>query len=218
MIIDTHMHENKYSFDSLISLDEIITTAKEVGLDGVCITNHDNATLIKETGSSFYKDGILVLVGAEILTTKGDIVVFNIDNLPEDKFLPNKLSPRELLSLVKANNGVTIAAHPYRKNNRGLGDHIYEVADILDGVEAFNGSTPPHLNLTAYKTATELDLGIFGASDCHITKKIGSYATEFNGNIRDMKDFVEAVKSKDCCPVLSKPEGFERINIYNTLK
>lgn len=218
MIIDTHMHENKYSFDSLISFDDIILRAKEVGLNGICITNHDNADLINETGSHFYKDGILVLVGAEVLTTQGDIVVFGVEDIPRDKFVPNKISPRELLTLVKEHNGAAIAAHPYRTNNRGLGDNIRSVADILDGVEAFNGSTPPHHNLTAYSIATELDLGIFGASDCHVKDKVGSYATEFNGNIRDMKDFIDAIKSKDCCPVIGRKYGFERINIYDTLK
>jgi Predicted metal-dependent phosphoesterases (PHP family) len=42
MLIDLHVHELKYSSDSHISLDDILKKAKEVGLDGVCITNHDN--------------------------------------------------------------------------------------------------------------------------------------------------------------------------------
>lgn len=218
MIIDTHMHENKYSFDSLVSFDEIIHQAKKVGLDGICITNHDNADLIKETGSHFYKDGILVLVGAEVLTTEGDIVVFGVENLPPETFAPRMLTPRELLTIVKEHDGIGIAAHPFRTNNRGLGNHIEEVSDILDGVEAFNGSTPPHHNLTAYTLATNLELGIFGASDCHVKDKVGCYATEFNADIKDMDGFIEAVKSRNCCPVIYKEQGFERINIYDTLK
>ncbi|MDU4890588.1 MAG: PHP domain-containing protein [Clostridium sp.] len=218
MIIDTHMHENKYSFDSLVSFDEIIEQAKKVGLDGICITNHDNADLIKETGSFFYKDGILVLVGAEVLTTEGDIVVFGVEDLPRETFEPNKLTPEELLTIVNNHNGAAIAAHPYRTNNRGLGDNIKTVAHILDGVEAFNGSTPPHHNLMAYTTATECSLGIFGASDCHVKNKVGCYATEFNCEIKTMNDFIKAIKSKNYCPVILKDNGYERINIYDTLK
>lgn len=218
MIIDTHMHENKYSFDSLVSFDEIIEQAKKVGLDGICITNHDNADLIKETGSFFYKEGILVLVGAEVLTTEGDIVVFGVEDLPRETFEPNKLTPEELLTIVNTHNGAAIAAHPYRTNNRGLGDNIKTVAHILDGVEAFNGSTPPHHNLMAYTTATECSLGILGASDCHVKNKVGCYATEFNCEIKTMNDFIKALKSKNYCPVILKDNGYERINIYDTLK
>ena len=218
MIIDTHMHENKYSFDSLVSLDDIIEQAKTIGLDGICITNHDNSDLIKETGSCFYKNGILVLVGVEVLTTEGDILVFGIDNLPKETFEPKKLTPRQLLSIVKDNGGVGISAHPYRTNNRGLGNNIKDITDLLDGVEAFNGSTPPHHNLMAYTTATECELGILGASDCHVKAKVGCYATEFNAEIKSMEDFIKAIKSKNYCPVIYKNNKFERINIYDTLK
>lgn len=35
MIIDTHVHESKYSFDSQLDLQEGIKYAKQIGLDGL---------------------------------------------------------------------------------------------------------------------------------------------------------------------------------------
>lgn len=201
MIIDTHLHENKYSFDSHIDFKEAIDTARILGMDGICVTNHENNTLREEIGESIHINNILVIVGAEILTHEGDILVFGVKDLPE-----RKLHAKELLTYVKEKNGIAIAAHPYRKNNRGLEDHLYEVGHLLSGVESFNGSTPSALNLRAFSVATELGLPSFGAGDAHVLDKIGRYATRFNRKIRNHQDFIEAVKSKDLYPV-SRRDG-----------
>lgn len=212
MIIDTHVHESKYSEDSFISLDEIINRAKEINLDGICITDHDTNELRRDRGVCFREKGVLVIVGAEVLTFQGDILVFGLEDIPK-----NMVNATELLEKVKEAGGVAISAHPFRNNNRGLGEHIRQVSDLLYGVEGFNGSTTPHANLYGYALSTELNLGCFGASDAHVIKNLGKFATEFKNNIRDEKDFIEAVKEGNFCPVMRKSTGFERINIFNTL-
>lgn len=199
MIIDTHIHENKYSFDSFIDFEKSITKAKEKGLDGICITNHDNNTLRKEIGDFSIIDGLTVIVGAEILTHEGDILVFGLNDIPDEM-----LHAEELLELVKNNNGAAIAAHPYRNNNRGLENNLYKVGHLLDGIESFNGSTYSHHNLFAYAVATELGIPSFGASDAHEIDRIGMYATRFHDEVRSYRDFIDAIKSKSCHPVMNK--------------
>lgn len=199
MIIDTHIHENKYSFDSFIDFKESIAKAKQMGLDGICITNHDNNTMRNEIGDFSIIDGLTVIVGAEILTHQGDILVFGLEDVPKEM-----MHAEELLELVRKNNGAAIAAHPYRNNNRGLENHLYKVGHLLDGIESFNGSTYSHHNLFAYATATELGLPSLGASDAHEIDRIGKYATKFYGQIRDYRDFIEAIKFKACHPVMNK--------------
>lgn len=198
MIIDTHIHENKYSFDSFIDFEKSIAKAKEMNLDGICITNHDNNTLRKEIGDFSIIDGITVIVGTEILTHEGDILVFGLDELPE-----GMIYAEELLDLVRKNNGAAIAAHPYRNNNRGLENNLYRVGHLLDGIEAFNGSTYSHHNLFAYAVATELGIPAFGASDAHEIDRIGKYATKFHSQIKSYRDFIEAIKSKNLHPVMN---------------
>lgn len=204
MIIDTHVHENKYSADSFIDLQGGIKTAKLFGLDGLCITNHDNNDLRNDLGDSVKIDGILIIVGAEVLTKQGDILVFGLKDIPTEI-----LDAAELLSLVKRHKGAAIAAHPFRNNNRGLENHLHEVANLLDGVESFNGSTFSYHNLYAYATATQLGLPSLGASDAHTLDNLGKYATKFYGTIRDHKDFIEATKSKDFHPVMRKNGYFQ---------
>lgn len=212
MIIDTHIHGSKYSSDSNIMLDEIIKTAKNRGLDGVCITNHENNSLRNDIGDSKIIDGILVIVGAEILTNQGDILVFGLKDLPKAK-----IDAIDLLKIVKEKGGVAIPAHPFRTNNRGLGTHIEEVAGMIDGVESFNGSTTTHHNLYAYTLAAELKLPSFGASDAHVLKQVGVYATKFYDDIKDHKDFIKAIKNKNFHPVMLVNDRYENLT-YNYAK
>lgn len=183
MIIDTHIHESKYSLDSEISLEEIVKRGKEIGLDGVCITDHESSDIMDEAHAYSKATGFLILVGAEILTYEGDILVFGLKDIPK-----NKMHAKDLLKIVYENNGVAISAHPYRNNNRGMGDYIREAKMLgLSGVEAFNGSTEPHQNLLAYSLATELNLPCIGSSDAHVIEKVGKYTTVFPNGIRDEK-------------------------------
>ncbi len=92
MIIDTHIHESKYSLDSEISLEEIVKRGKEIGLDGVCITDHESSDIMDEAHAYSKATGFLILVGAEILTYEGDILVFGLKDIPK-----NKMHAKDLL-------------------------------------------------------------------------------------------------------------------------
>lgn len=203
MIIDTHMHEKTYSDDSFLSLSEIVERAKSVGLDGVCITDHESNGLREFAEEYSRKTGFVIIVGAEILTHEGDITVFGLDTLPKEK-----ISAQQLIDMTLKAGGVAMSAHPFRQNNRGMGNSIRKVRG-LSGIEAFNGSTPMHLNMQAYQLAAELGIPTFGASDAHVIEKIGKYATIFPDRIRDVRDFIEAVKQGNTCPAIYTENGFE---------
>ena len=213
MIIDTHVHENKYSSDSFIDFKKSIELAKLLGLDGICFTNHDNNLLKNEIGESVKINDILVIVGAEVLTYEGDILVFGLKDIPKEM-----VSAEELLTLVKKHNGAAVAAHPFRNNNRGMGENMRKVSSLLTGIESFNGSTYPHHNLQSYALATELNIPSLGASDAHKLEKLGQFATKFYDTIRDHKDFIEALKTADFHPVMRKNGKYKDIDyLYEEL-
>ncbi len=210
MIIDTHMHESKYSLDSYVSLREIIKKAKEIGLNGICITDHESNEIMEEANAVSKEEKFPIIVGAEFLTYEGDILVFGLNKLPKEK-----IHAQQLLDIVNSVGGVAIAAHPYRKNNRGLEEKIRTIKG-LHGIECFNGSTPLDLNLKAYNDAIYRGVAMFGGSDCHIESKIGKYATRFPDWVKNLDDFIKAVKLKKTSPVMHN--GKEYINIENYLK
>ncbi|WP_094606834.1 hypothetical protein SPSIL_034570 [Sporomusa silvacetica DSM 10669] len=202
MFIDTHIHESKYSLDSHVSLNEIVDRAKKIGLDGICITDHDD-NQIRHVARALSKElGYLIIPGCEVLTYEGDIVVFGVDDLPE-----GKLHAAELISYVNAKGGVGISAHPFRNNNRGLGENIQRVQGLA-GVEGFNGNTDLPSNLQACRLAGQLGLPIFGASDAHHVHEVGKYATYFACPITSEAEFIEAIKAGVTRPAICLDNGF----------
>jgi predicted metal-dependent phosphoesterase TrpH len=188
MLIDTHLHEKKFSEDSFISLEEIVERAIELGLDGVCITDHDSNAIRPEAQSLSQKTGFLIITGAEVLTLEGDMTVFGLDQLPE-----KMVHAWELVQMTEAAGGVAICSHPYRQNNRGMGDFIRELP-IIWGIEAFNGSTPRDHNLRAFALSLELNVPALGASDAHVIEQVGKFATLLPDWVKDETSFIKAVK------------------------
>lgn len=201
-----HVHEKKYSTDSMMSLEEIVKQAKEIGLDGVCITDHDSNEIMEEAHQLKKNTGFLILVGVEILTYEGDLIVFGLKELPK-----HMMHASDLLDLITEKGGVGISAHPYRQNNRGMEDFIKKLPKLA-GVEGFNGNTSMENNLKAYQAATEMGIPIFGSSDAHQVDRIGKYATWFPEGIRDEKDLIEAIKDKNVKPVMCKNGVFKNIS------
>ena len=190
MLFDTHIHENLFSGDSHLSPDQVLEEAVEAGLDGICITDHESNGF--KTYVDEYEDryGIKIIVGAEVLTRQGDILVFGFDDLPE-RVIPANI----LLAEVERAGGVAIAAHPFRKNYRGIGDNIDHLADLLHGVEGLNGSTSDRNNYKAIESANYNNLPLLGGSDAHRPGRIGKYITEIEAEINDENDFIYAVRS-----------------------
>ncbi|SHH57038.1 hypothetical protein SAMN02745196_00814 [Clostridium collagenovorans DSM 3089] len=208
MFIDTHMHCIEGSPDSFISVAEIVNKAKELGLDAICITDHDDNS-VKEYALKYGQENdFKIFVGAEVLTFEGDIVVFGLEELPKEM-----VHAQELIDLVNSKGGATISAHPFRENNRGLGNHIREVKG-LSAVESFNGSTKPYNNLYAYGLAIELGLRTVGASDCHEIEAIGRYCTIFPDNIETEQDLIKALKEEKLYPAVYKNGRYEKISTY----
>lgn len=208
MFIDTHMHCIEGSPDSFIKIAEIVEQAKKMGLDGICITDHDSFDAREYAIEYGKKHNFKIFVGVEILTYEGDIVVFGLDEVP-----PYKVHAQELIDLVNSKGGATISAHPFRENNRGCGYHIRDL-EGLTAVETFNGSTKPYNNLYAFALAMELGLSTVAASDCHELDAIGRYCTIFPDDVETEADLIRALKENKVYPAVYKDGKYVKINAY----
>lgn len=205
MIIDIHIHEKRHSPDSVIGLDEIAFEARRKGLDGICITDHDSNGLAGLANEFWHDSGLLVLVGAEILTYEGDILVFGMATLPH-----KKMHARDLIHLAALQGGVGIAAHPYRNNNRGLG-HRIKTTRGLSGFEVLSGRTEPHNNMKAWQVALQHGLAGFGGSDAHELFEVGKFATYFPDAIATEADFLNAIRLQRYAPVFYAQSKYHRL-------
>lgn len=196
MFIDLHMHERTFSKDSFLSLKEMVDIARIKGLDGICITDHDDIG-IKEYAEHYSREtGFPIFVGYEFYSLQGDILAFGVPQVP-----PERISAQDFIDYVKSFGGVCIAAHPYRNNNRGLEENLRLVRG-LDGIEALNGSTLPDACNQAFACARELGIQCTGASDCHVPSKVGVYATWFPEPVTNLEEFVAVFKKGQCRPAV----------------
>lgn len=189
-----HMHELTYSTDSFLKLDEIVEIAKKKGLDGICITDHDSMGLKDYAAEYSSKTGFPIFTGIEFYSLQGDILAFGINDYPRER-----ISAQDFINFVRARGGITISAHPFRNNRRGLEEHL-DIVRGLDGIEVLNGSTLPDATAKAEEYAKKLGLAATGASDCHVPDKVGVYATYFPNDIQTMDDLIRAVKNHECRP------------------
>lgn len=207
MIIDLHFHTEKFSSCSTIPLLDGLEKAKKIGLDGICLTEHDVFHKRGDLSSLAKKFGLIILIGTEIYTTEGDILCYGLDKIPR-----GPIAALELVSHVKKIGGSSIAAHPFRKNNRGIKD-LFTTLPGLTAVEAYNGNTTAGNNILALEQARSCNIAVTGASDAHSLERIGFYATEFRNTIESLTDLNRALQHGDCCPVryTGVPGTFERL-------
>ncbi len=205
MLFDLHVHTSEYSSCSKVSFEDIVTEAVKKGLDGICITDHDNFGA-RELVQEYQSPDLLVFLGIEVLTKQGDILVFGAYDIPSDM-----LDASELINIVKNQGGVTVAAHPYRTNNRGIGDNISCLKD-LTAVEVLNGNTDITNNKRALKSAFDCEKVMIGASDAHIASQVGVYATKFDYQITKISDLVYAIKNNLATPMLYNEKDKKYLN------
>ncbi len=196
MIIDFHMHERTFSSDSQMNLKEMVIEARKKGLDGICITDHDQNGLKDYAEILSREEDYPIFVGVEYLTIEGDIVAFGIEDLPKLRMMA-----QDFINWVNERGGVCIAAHPFRKNSRGLAESLDKIKGLI-GIEVLNGSTPDELNKNAYEYCKKLGLQPIGGSDCHNLVALGRYATQVEYECKNVNDLVYALKHTECTPVM----------------
>ena len=203
MIIDIHTHTYPTSDDSTLTPEELIAKSKRIGLDGVCITDHDRFWDPRDIHALSRKHDYLVLPGCEVTTEEGHLLVYG---LREYIFGMHKAS--YVRELVDDAGGAMVVAHPYRRFYRKqahTSEEAYremltracrnKVFGFIDAVEIFNGRGSDEENHFAGDIAERFGLSATGASDAHSLEQIGTYATRFRKSVRDLDDFITELKA-----------------------
>jgi len=193
MIIDLHCH-TKYSYDSWLEPSDLIRRAKELNLDGVCITEHYSYDLSRPVADLDQGDGFLILRGLEISTSIGDLLVYGVKDDSWNIWSGNTyLDINEVIKRIHSQGAICVPAHPFRGWS-SLGDAIFTI-NGFDALETHNGSNSFEKNEKAIRAASTLNLPSIGGSDCHTIEQIGRAATEFPDPIKTIEEMVgEIVK------------------------
>ncbi|MGQ9704847.1 MAG: PHP-associated domain-containing protein [Actinomycetota bacterium] len=210
MLVDMHVHTAVSSPCSRIDPRQLIQVARELGLDAVCVTEHEEmegAQVAWELGREL---GFPVLRGVEVYTDCGDMLVFGLQ-VPR---FPLQVPFEDLLREVREAGGLLIPAHPCR-SDRGFHDNLVgERAEfLLSHVaprEVMNGGNTEEANLRAEAVAREYGIPGIGGSDAHFLMQLGRCLTVFERDIESEKDLVREVKAGRCRAAYAREvEGLE---------
>jgi predicted metal-dependent phosphoesterase TrpH len=198
--IDLHVHTNPLSPDSSISAEQAIETAKEIGLDGICLTEHDRAWPLSEIQLLREKHDFPVFRGVEVMLRGGiEMLVFglNID-------FTSLLQLSDLRNMVTAAKGFMVYAHPFRglseqtiSDSAAALEIVLAKVDItsIDAVEGRNGRNKDIYDPPALEMAERYHLKTTGGSDAHTVDEIGTCVTVLESNITTDAELLNELKA-----------------------
>ena len=190
--MDLHIHSSA-SPDSLGDIATRIRRAKKAGLDIIAITDHNTISPKIRGKRVIEKDGIKLLVGEEISTSKGEVIGLFLKK-------PIKRGKLEhVLDEIKSQEAIVILPHPFKRSRIV---HYPEFLKDIDLIEVWNGRTSFEENYKALIFANLNEKYISCGSDAHFPFEIGRSILEIPTDderivhsIETADDLLELVKS-----------------------
>ncbi len=204
-VIDLHVHTAPASPCASDSLETMIEEAKRIGLDGLCLTDHNYLWSADEIRKLRDQYEFPLFRANEIVTEQGDMLVFGFY---ED--VQGIIKLEELKNRVAAAGGFIVAAHPFRgfltfgADDIGLTREKARAREMfrrVDGIETLNGKVTATENDLARNVAADLSLPATGGSDAHDKSTLGCYATAFTRPLKSETELLAALKSGEYKPV-----------------
>ncbi|MFN3974959.1 MAG: PHP domain-containing protein [Dehalococcoidia bacterium] len=209
MIIDLHTHTYPKSDDSFLTVEALVNQAKAVGLDGICLTEHDQFWDPQDIRRLAERFDFPIFPGCEVTTEEGHLLVFGLE-----RYIFGMHKASFVQDLVRECNGAIVVAHPYRRKffeEESRDPLTYEnmvrracestVFLFCHGAEVLNGRGSLVENTFSQEVARRFRLPGTGASDAHRLEDVGTFATEFPNKVRTLRDLIEHLRSGAFRPV-----------------
>jgi len=198
-MIDLELHSHtRYSIDSLNRIADTVRTCREVGIDRIAITDHNE---IAGAVRAYELAPDLVIVSEEVKTTQGELLCLFINEL-----IPRGVTPEEAIERTHAQGGIVGAPHPLDPIRSGLGRaNLVRLAPKLDFIEVFNARTLDLArNAEAEVLARELGLPRSAGSDAHLLREIGGCRVRMRP-YTSPQDFLLALRDAELITHFSSP-------------
>ena len=192
-----------------MSVDELIEGSKSLGLDAICLTDHDAFWTTEQIDDLSNSHNFLIIPGCEINTEAGHVLVFGLS-----KYEFGMHKAEFLQACVDKAGGAMIAAHPYRRRfieepaekpgvreemlERAGGDEFFQ---MCQGLEALNGRGLSIQNQFSLDLGGMLSVSMTAGSDAHKVEQIGTVATEFERPVSCLADLIKELRAGRFHPV-----------------
>ncbi len=201
MIFDLHLHTSRYSECAQHSPKEVVRASKDLGLEGIVITEHHRLWSERELAELREWSGpeLMVFSGVEVScfdggTHLGDYVVLGA---PSRSRYPR--NPTDLIDWAHSEGAIVWAAHPYRYN-WGCFDLVYELA--VDAIEVWHPLHDEEQEGWARQAAETLGVPQLAVSDAHVPEQVGTNAIDTNKPICELAELMETIRTGAFTPLL----------------
>ena len=210
MLIDLHSHTYPKSDDSFLSPAQLIHQAKRVGLDGICLTEHDRFWDSESIAVLSHEYDFPIFPGCEVTTEDGHLLVFGLD-----RYIFGMHRAALVNDLVDRAGGAIVVAHRYRRLyqegesstdgaydsmlDRGSGSSLFS---LDDAVETLNGRGSDTENAFSLEVANRFNIRGVGSSDAHSAEDIGTFATDFLHPVRALAGLIHQLKAGSFQPAV----------------
>jgi predicted metal-dependent phosphoesterase TrpH len=193
MKFDLHLHTTRHSPDSVMDPAAMVRRARELGLDGVVITEHDwlwtEDELVELRGPA---GELRVFAGVEVSCREGHFLAYGVRN---PFAIPRGIGVAELCREMHGQGGAVVAAHPFRWG-QPFEEILEEEQPDLDGLELMTSNMDADCRHRAADIHRLRPLAGLGSSDAHDVATLGVCYTEVDGVIRTIADLVKALRQR----------------------
>ena len=166
--VEFHCH-TVYSKDSLTPVEKLLETCRRRKIDRVVITDHN--TIAGAVQAQQIEPG-RVIVGEEILTTRGEILAAYVQ-----EEIPAGLEPRDTIERLRQQGAFISVSHPFDHRREGAWrlEDLQVIAPYVDAIEVFNARCLlPAANRQALAFARQHGLPGTVGSDAHAAYELGA--------------------------------------------
>ena len=166
-VVEFHCH-TIFSKDSLTEPEDLVKTCRRKQIDRVIVTDHNT---IQGALAAYSLDPELVIVGEEIMTTRGEILAaFVTEEIPE------RLTPQETIKRLKDQGAFISVSHPFDELSQGgwKENDLLEILPEVDAIEVYNSRCMfPRFNRNAREFAERHNIPGTVGSDAHAAFELG---------------------------------------------
>jgi predicted metal-dependent phosphoesterase TrpH len=166
--VDFHCHTSA-SKDSLTFPEQLIRASRRRRLDRLVVTDHNT---IAGALAAHTLAPELVIIGEEIMTTRGEILAAFVT----EEVLPG-LTPQETIKRLQSQGAFISVSHPFDSWRSGAWkmEDLLEIAPLVDAIEIFNARCmAPASNQQASEFARQHDIPGTAGSDAHTAFELGA--------------------------------------------
>lgn len=191
---DLHVH-TQASFDAKGSVLDLAMEARERGLHGFAVTDHNTVPDPEELRLAMEQTGLVILSGSEVSTVEGHVLALGVETEVEKGH-----SLEDTVAAITAQGGVAAPSHPLRAltgiGPSALRDHATTGRVFL--CEAVNARERRMVQQNTRRLLEEMGLSMIGGSDAHWIHDVGAAWTRFEAVPKDAAELLALLKQGAC--------------------